>query len=200
MRDIRAVVQFIKSFSDRFGDEPVPAAIPMPTDVPQFDAEAVRRGQHLYVLMRCWQCHGVRGDGQSIAAEDMVDDAGNPIVPYDFTTGRFPSGGRPLDIYRTFTTGVDGTPMPSYDEALMVGGDAFADLTPFDNVLTEEARTRLSAYLATNPSTEEVWSMPEAERQAWAAARRWDLVAFVLSLSGSDDAWRYLWRQVWVTE
>jgi len=42
---------------------------------------------------------------------------GNPISPYDFTTGsRFKCGATNADLYRIFMTGLDGTPMPAWSD------------------------------------------------------------------------------------
>jgi cytochrome c oxidase cbb3-type subunit I/II len=39
-------------------------------------------------------------------------------VPADLTSGQFKSGSAVEDIFRTMTTGLSGTPMPSYRDAL----------------------------------------------------------------------------------
>jgi hypothetical protein len=45
----------------------------------------------------------------------LTDTKGNPIRPYDFTTGeRFKCGVSNSDLYRILMTGLDGTPMPSF--------------------------------------------------------------------------------------
>jgi hypothetical protein len=56
------------------------------------------------------------GDGPSVAT--LKDDWGDPSVPFDFTSGALKGGPDIEDIYRTFTTGVDGSPMPSYADSL----------------------------------------------------------------------------------
>ena len=56
-----------------------------------------------------------QGDGPSAAA--LTDTKGNPIRPYDFSTGvRFKCGATNQDLYRIFMTGLDGTPMPSFSD------------------------------------------------------------------------------------
>jgi len=44
----------------------------------------------------------------------IVDDFGNKIVPFNFTDGVLKGGSTVKDIYRTFYTGLAGTPMPSF--------------------------------------------------------------------------------------
>ena len=197
--DLRAVTQYIKLFSPRFGTEEVQPAIPMPTTVPEFDDEAVSRGRMLYVLMRCWTCHGIRGDGNGPAAGTLRDDAGRPIAAQDFTTEPLRSGGTALDVFRTFTTGLNGTPMPSYDEALLAGRDVFVDLGDYATVTTPAEQAELRAFIDRLPLTDEIWALSDEDRRAWAAQLRWDLVGFVMSLR-SDDPFRYLFMDPYLTD
>jgi len=167
----------------------------MPASAPPEDDAARRRGRAMYVLLQCWTCHGMSGSGDGPAADTLVDDDGNPVRAYDFTQGQMRVGPRPIDVYRTFTTGVNGTPMPYYDEAIIVGRDGYSDLSTFETVLSEEGMTELRRFVAAMPTTEELWSLSERERIQWGARVRWDLVAYVRSLSGGDDFWRYLWSR-----
>lgn len=120
-----AVIQYIKTFSDRWSDpdeyEP-PIFIPEP---PEFvgEPESVARGKELYGLMRCHNCHGETGRGDGPSAPTLTDDKGRHIVPFDFTAGVLKGGPGLKDIYRTFSTGLDGTPMPSYYDSLPNGED-----------------------------------------------------------------------------
>lgn len=146
----------------------------------------------MYVLMQCWTCHGVRGAGDGPAAAALVDDAGQPIQAYDFTGGTFRSGGRPIDVFRTFTTGVNGTPMPAYEEALLVGRDAFSDLRPLRPALGATGAVKLRAWLAAMPTTEAIAALPPNEQARRSSRLRWDLVAFVMSLAEGSRPWRWL--------
>lgn len=183
--ELRAVTQYIKMFSPRFGDEEIMNPIPMPTTTPAFDEGTAARGRMLYVLMRCWTCHGINGDGDGTAADTLRDDSGREIAAQDFTSEPLRSGGRPLDVFRTFTTGVNGTPMPSFDEALLVGRDAFEDLGDYATVTSDEERVELRAFIDRLPLTDEIWELSEAERRAWASQLRWDLVGYVMGLRSS---------------
>ena len=198
LADIFAVTQYIKSFSPRFTEEQ-PQRLAMPADAPAFDRRTVARGRLMYVLMQCWTCHGMDGTGNGPAADTLVDDEGLPSIAYDFTQGRMRSGTRPIDVYRTYATGVNGTPMPSYDEAIAVGRDAYEDLTTFEAAITGSEMGQLRQFLASLPTTAELWALPEADRQTWAAARRWELVAYVLSLSGSGAVLDYLGQDPYST-
>lgn len=199
MADIYSVVQYIKTFSADFADQPRPTRLPMPTSVPRFDAPMVERGRMMYVLLQCWTCHGMDGRGDGPAAATLVDDTGLATVAYDFTQGQMRSGTRPIDVYRTYTTGVNGTPMPSYVEAILVGRDGYTDLSAYERSLAPAEVARLRQFIARMPTTEELFARPEAEQLAWSVERRWALVAYVLSLSGRGAVVEYLLADPWVT-
>ena len=57
-----------------------------------------------------------KGDGEKAAG--LKDDLGFTVVPADLTSGQFKSGSAVADIFRTMTTGLSGTPMPSYRDSL----------------------------------------------------------------------------------
>jgi cytochrome c oxidase cbb3-type subunit I/II len=70
-------------------------------------------------VAECWQCHGESGRGDGPSAPTLKDNTGLPISPADLTLPlRFKNGARPQDVYRTLMTGLIGTPMPSYADAL----------------------------------------------------------------------------------
>jgi mono/diheme cytochrome c family protein len=74
----------------------------------------VGRGQKIYKEL-CESCHGATGVGDGPSAYALRDGTDAPIRPRDFTTGVLRGGDAPQDIYRRLLTGLDGTPMPSFD-------------------------------------------------------------------------------------
>lgn len=111
-----AVIQYIKTFSERWTTEAPGQPIPIPGQPEDLGSdESVARGKVLYEMLECWTCHGKsgRGDGPS-AATLQPDEWGNPQKPFNFTKGWLKGGPSPRDIYRTFMTGLNGTAMPSY--------------------------------------------------------------------------------------
>jgi mono/diheme cytochrome c family protein len=80
----------------------------------------VARGKVVYEQMKCAECHGVDGKGDGPSASTLRDNWGNVILPRDFTKGgtEMKSGPAPQDLYKAFSTGLDGTPMPSYADFL----------------------------------------------------------------------------------
>ena len=116
--EIGAVVRTVRDFQvleegdERWGD---PAAAVRPAaETPPLDAGAGERGVKVYERLQCAKCHGETGLGDGPAADEAKDDAGNPVPVRDFTVGIFKGGTTPQDVYRTYMTGMDGTPMPSY--------------------------------------------------------------------------------------
>jgi cytochrome c oxidase cbb3-type subunit 2 len=112
----RAVVEYVKTFSDRFRTERPQSPISIP-EPPLQTPELIARGREIYQKAECFKCHGTEGRGDGPSAEGMKDSWGYPIMPTDLTR---PSkrGSSPEAIYRTLVTGLDGTPMPSYEGAL----------------------------------------------------------------------------------
>jgi len=112
-----AVVRYLKTFSKRFNEEKPGQAVAVPP-APSAKAKLVALGRSMYEEAGCVQCHGSVGRGQSPSVKGLKDDWGNPIAPSDLTLKPFKSGANPEDIYRTLSTGLNGTPMPSYADAL----------------------------------------------------------------------------------
>ena len=108
-----AVVHYLKAFSKRFKEEKPGQAIAMPP-APSANAKLVAVGKSKYEEAGCAQCHGPDGKGDGPSAKDLKDDWRNPISPSDLTLKPFKSGSSPEDLYRTISTGLNGTPMPSY--------------------------------------------------------------------------------------
>ncbi len=117
--DRLVVIQYIKTFSDRFKMEPPAHPITIPAE-PGIDAESVARGKALYVQMKCDSCHGADGKGDGLAAGTLRNNWGDTIAAHDFTHGGddMKSGPAPQDLFRAMSTGLDGTPMPSYGDTL----------------------------------------------------------------------------------
>lgn len=113
--DQRALVDFIKKLANiKVKPERV---IPVSPE-PSLTAKTLEKGKKLYKEMKCWECHGFEGRGDGPKAMDQVDDWGFPAPPNNFTKGIYKGGGKLSDIYLRFTTGLDGSPMPSFEDSL----------------------------------------------------------------------------------
>lgn len=114
-QQILDVVAFIKTYSPRWTEElpGEPIEIPAVPDYVGTETSTVR-GKQVYFDMKCWECHGDTGLGDGPSAATLKDDWGDQIIPFDFTSGALKGGTSEQDLLRTFITGLDGTPMPSY--------------------------------------------------------------------------------------
>jgi cytochrome c oxidase cbb3-type subunit 2 len=112
------LVAYIKTFSPKFREELPAAPIQIPPE-PATTPESVQRGAALFQSMNCWSCHGKEGRGNGPSALTLTDSKGYPIRPYDLTSGtRFKCGSSNRGLFRDLSTGLDGTPMPSFADAL----------------------------------------------------------------------------------
>jgi cytochrome c oxidase cbb3-type subunit 2 len=111
-----AVVEYLKTFSERFQREEPQAPILLPKP-PSGTPELIATGRELYQKAECFKCHGTEGRGDGPSATGLKDGWGYPIQPSDLTRP-LKRGSTPEAIYRTIVTGLDGTPMPSYEGAL----------------------------------------------------------------------------------
>jgi mono/diheme cytochrome c family protein len=112
------LVAYIKTFSPRFQEEKPASPLVIPPEPPT-SPESVKRGAELFQSMNCWLCHGKQGRGNGPSASSLTDSKGYPITPFDFTSGtRFKCGESDQAIFRDLITGLDGTPMPSFADAL----------------------------------------------------------------------------------
>lgn len=124
-----------------------PISIPKP--IPATKA-SIERGAKLYRDLKCWECHGDRGKADGPKSDQLTDDWGNKILPGNMTRPWFFRGGStPEDVYRTFFTGVSGTPMPSFADSIPDEADrwhlvnfllSLKEGTPPEPVLVEAAK------------------------------------------------------------
>jgi len=112
------VIEYVKSFNRAFWDRGALKVVEIPPR-PQMTAERIARGRKLYADAECLACHGETGRGDGPSAPTLKDSRELSIAAPDLRNPRrFKNGARPEDIYRTLVTGLAGTPMPSYGDAL----------------------------------------------------------------------------------
>ncbi len=110
---LKAVVAYVKSFSIRFTRE-TPKLITVGGAVPSSPA-SIAAGKNTYDKLQCGGCHGVDGAGKGAVTTEFQDDWGYDLKPTNLTEPwTFRGGSAPRDIYLRFTTGIDGSPMPSF--------------------------------------------------------------------------------------
>lgn len=114
------VIAYIKTFSPFFEDTP-----PEPVDFgrdPGGGAAALEAGAEAYRSLECWKCHGDAGRGDGQSAPTLEDWRDLPIRAADLTEPWAFNGGIGVEeIHKRFLTGLDGTPMPTYSDALESG-------------------------------------------------------------------------------
>ena len=119
--EVQDIIAYLKTFSDAFQNPAKhgePIEIPAP---PPMTEESVTRGRTVYEAQGCAACHGELGRGDGRSAPTLKDDWGHHIRPADMShRWTFRGGPTREDMFRTFSTGVNGTPMPSYAESLAV--------------------------------------------------------------------------------
>ena len=119
-RDRWAIVAYLKTLTDRWEEEKDDQEDPIEVSSPTVPTtETLVAGKRVYELMKCAKCHGELGKGDGPSAPHLKDDNDLPIEPRDFSdASMFVAGSDPESVYTTFTTGFDGTPMPSFADFL----------------------------------------------------------------------------------
>ncbi len=101
--------------------------------------ESIKRGSELVMEKKCIECHGLEGRGDGNAF-NLKDDWGFSIQPADWHKCWNFRGSRQdpynvRNIFRTFSTGLNGTPMPSFADNTSV--DERWDIANYVNSLCE---------------------------------------------------------------
>ncbi len=118
-QEVSDLAHFTKTFSPDFSiPENVPQPVPLPS-APAATNESIALGKKLYEENGCLKCHGTLGRGDGPSAPTLVDDLGHPIRAANVAQSwTFRGGSSREDIFKTMSTGFNGTPMPSFQEAL----------------------------------------------------------------------------------
>jgi len=121
--DLQAVIAYVQSFSRRWR-KPENYAEPMQLPAPPAwfhdepgKAEQAAAGRGLF-LQHCATCHGPEADGRGPAAAMLRDVWNQPAKPSDLREPHLRCGSRPEDLYRLLATGMNGTPMISFETLL----------------------------------------------------------------------------------
>ena len=142
----------VSGYQDIF---PVLGAAPTPLSfgkAPSQSESALTAGRQVYRKLECFKCHGDAGRGDGPSASSLKDDWGRPIRAADLTESWNFNGGPAVEqIYARLHTGLDGTPMPSFGDAID------------SKVITEEQLWRVAQYVRslspkTAPEVQEVIS------------------------------------------
>jgi cytochrome c oxidase cbb3-type subunit 2 len=179
--EILDIVQYLKTFSDRFERWGTGDPIEIPPEIPMTN-ETIAEGQRVYQALKCWECHGLNGKGKGPLSSQLKDENDNPIKAFDFTSGLYKGGSTSREIYKTFNTGLSGTPMGTYFDAFLYTQEDFEDLSAYEKYFSETQLNDFRAYITTLPTRTEMDSLTPPKREELANRRRWSLVHFVKSL------------------
>ena len=166
-----AVIYYIKTFVPEFEDpefDPYKSVIQIPKDMPPFSEALVAKGKEVFEKAKCWECHGKTGRGNGQEAFDRTDDWGFPIRIRNVThPWKIKAGGEPIDIFTRFSTGINGSPMPSFIEGIPEASDRWALANYIKSLQHQMTSHRvLKALRVEGPlpddSSSEVWDLAEA--------------------------------------
>ncbi|MBI3538478.1 MAG: c-type cytochrome, partial [Chloroflexi bacterium] len=118
--EIKQVVAYVKTFDAKIFDPKLPAKpVSLSASVKSSSPDSINKGKAVYQENGCFKCHGQEGRGDGPSAFELKDKLGNKILPADLTKPwNFRGGSTAQDLFRTLTTGLTGTPMPSFADAL----------------------------------------------------------------------------------
>jgi mono/diheme cytochrome c family protein len=117
--EVANLAYFITTFSPDFAKgENVAKPVDLPS-APRSSNETIAAGKKLYEDTGCIRCHGNLGRGDGPSAPTLKDDLDHPIRAADLAQPwTFRGGSTREDIFRTMSTGFNGTPMPAFADAL----------------------------------------------------------------------------------
>src|SRR5688572_5212544 len=118
-QEVSNLAYYVKTFSADFANAELVAKPMEFPSAPASSPETIELGKKLYVDNGCVKCHGNAGRGDGPSASTLADDYGYPIRAANLAQRwTFRGGASREDIFRTMSTGLNGTPMPSFADAL----------------------------------------------------------------------------------
>jgi len=184
-RERIAVIQYIKTFSDRWAKEPVGEPIPVPPEPPVTEA-SIENGEKLFHGKAiCYLCHGAAGQGDGILAKGLTDVWGHQEHPANFTLPAGEHGGVKLGhdgdhIFKTIMTGVGGTPMPEFESQL----------------IPPDLRKRNSCAAPQGLTPMGIWDIVHYVQSLRVQAHAGELVAVGLKTSDRTEALSTVWASL----
>ena len=151
-QEVSDLAYFLTTFSPDFTN---PERTAQPVELPSgpaATAESIELGKKLYEETGCLKCHGNLGLGDGPSAPTLTDDFGHPIRAADLAhPWTFRGGPSREDIFRTMSTGLNGTPMPSFSDSLSPSSDG---RSPTSSCLSRAAPSRA---IPTSSSSSPPW-------------------------------------------
>ena len=156
-----SLVEYIKYFSSRFQIETPDFIMPIGLE-PPYEKRSIEKGRILYKELRCGRCHGEKGERSGQLDNKLTDAWGNPSVVYDLKQPRlYKAGYSSEEIYHTLVTGLDGTPMNTYD--YVPAGDLWhlVHFLQSQHKNEEIPPLRVSQKIVSNSTSKKIGTSPE---------------------------------------
>ncbi len=121
--EMESVIVYVKSFSRRWKKtENYAPAMKFPEEPewlkkPEQAKARAESGKKLF-MANCMACHGEKADGKGAAAVGLKDIWGLPAAPADLRQPHPRCGDGAGDLFRVLATGLNGTPMVSFEGTL----------------------------------------------------------------------------------
>jgi DMSO reductase family type II enzyme heme b subunit len=116
-KDMQALVAYVKTFAEGFKGAKLELA-KVPPEVASSDA-SIKRGKEMFEAIECFKCHGKAGRGDPDPGSDLKDDWGHPVRPANLTKPwTFRGGHERKDVAARLSTGLMGTPMPTFIDSV----------------------------------------------------------------------------------
>jgi len=189
--EIADVVTFMLDLGPRSLTHHQPEALSIP-EFPAPDATSLADGRAVYLILGCWKCHGLEGNGHGPSTKDLRSDEGQRARPRDFRYDPFKGGRSPETVARTALSGLIGTPMPSHAEIMVIPLEA---IDIYTESLPTEVRPELDEFRVKAPPATELAGLDD---DAWLKLRDENLVSlvhYVLSLDRREGFAHRLFRE-----
>ncbi len=115
--EVKDIVEYVKIFADEEGTFEEEGEFFQVGKAPAVSDALLQQGKEIYDRAKCWECHGKagRGEGEKGWQDKFKNDWGTRAYPTDLTQSwEYRNEAEVEDIFRSVTSGFDGTPMASF--------------------------------------------------------------------------------------
>ena len=162
--DRKSLLIFVKSLSKKFkkfkkrGKKHKVVKVGKP---PTVSAESIAQGKTLF-MTQCSGCHGVKGRGDGVATQRIVDFSTSAIWPRNLSQPwTFRRGSSRKDIYKTLRTGLSTTAMPKFS-ARVFSDEQIWDIVNFVSTLSNATQPKTQAPIHAKKVAAEILDDPNA--------------------------------------
>jgi mono/diheme cytochrome c family protein len=147
--DRKSLLIFIKSLSKKFkkfkkrGKKHKVVKVGKP---PTITTESLKRGKNLF-MTQCSGCHGVKGRGDGVATQRIVDFSTSAIWPRNLSQPwTFRRGSTRKNIYKTLRTGLSTTSMPKFSDRVF-SDEQIWDIVNFVSTLSTPTKPKAQSLI-----------------------------------------------------